>query len=169
MGALFPLLLRECRQSHVPALCFQGHPGVSVHLAGWQRPGRRGGPQPAPLRLPFGELQELPAVLQRRDRVAAVGTHRRGVQLWRAAAHRHGAVLSGAGGAGQVRVEIKSGVCALMDDGRCFAGGRRPKRRSWRGFCSCRSPRSNATAGAPPGAALLIYSLLFNLFFCPFF
>lgn len=68
-----------------------------------------------------------------------------------------------------MRVEIKAMVCVLMDDGRCFAGGRRPKRRSWRGFCSCRSPRSNATAGALPGAAILIYSLLFNLFFCLFF
>lgn len=68
-----------------------------------------------------------------------------------------------------MRVEIKAKVGVLMDDGRCFAGGRRPKRRSWRGFCSCRSPRSEPTAGAPPGAAFLIYSLLFNLFFCLFF
>ena len=129
-------------------LCFQGHPGVSVHLTGRRRAGGWGGPQPAPLCLPFGELQELSAVLQRCDRVAAFGTLRGGVQLRRAAAHCHGAVLSGAGGAGQVRVGIKALRSAqnahLWRFGLEFAGSRRPKRRSWRGFCSCRSPKSNA-------------------------
>ncbi|CAG04792.1 unnamed protein product [Tetraodon nigroviridis] len=155
----------------------EGHPGVSVHLAGRQRAGGRGGPQPAPLRLPPGELQELPAVLQRRDGVAAVGTLRRGVQLRRAAAHRHGAVLSGAGGAGQVRTGIERPGqpprVSFGDSGLGSAGSRRLKRRSWRGSCSCRSPKSNATP--PPGccarrkAVLLIYSLSFHFFFSFFF
>lgn len=52
----------------------------------------------------------------------------------------------------------------------CRVGSRRRKRRSWKGFCSCRSLRSNVTTATTPWSSLkrkkdlLIYSALFNLF-----
>lgn len=84
---------------------FQGNPGVPVHLAGQQRGGRHGRPQSAFLHLPFGALCQLPALVQCSDRPAVVGALRCGIKFRWAAAHRHGAVMSGAGGDGQVRLE----------------------------------------------------------------
>lgn len=87
------------------SLCSQGDPGVSVHLTGQQRGRGHGRPQPALLRLSAGPHRQLPALLQHSDRPAVVGALRCGVEFRRAAAHRHGAVVPGAGGDWQVRRE----------------------------------------------------------------
>lgn len=97
------------------SIIFQGNPGVAVHLTGQQRGRGRGHgrPQTALLHLPVGALCQLPALLQRGDRSAVVGTLWCGVKFRRAAAYRHGAVMSGAGGDGQVRWEEHEVVSSI--------------------------------------------------------
>lgn len=83
----------------------QGDPGVPVHLSGQE--GGRGPdqPQPALLGVPAGPHRQLPSVLQDGDRPPGVGTLWRGEQFRRAASNGHGAVVQGAGGDRQVRLE----------------------------------------------------------------
>lgn len=85
------------------SVSLQGDPGVPVHLSGQQRGRRHGRPQPALLRLAAGPHRQFSALLQRSDRPAVVGALRSGDELRRAAASRHGAVVPGARGAGQVK------------------------------------------------------------------